>query len=219
MKKGTSLEKQVHPLFRNGLWKPPPHTGGLTLPAVPRFWNSFALSAFQTVAHSLLRDGLALRTPHSLLVGRCWQMGGSRALAGSSAPLSDGSQNPHTQMGTDSGKLARCPARQAHPWTALVRGTKEAFLGVLQGQGAAAENTGHPEPGSLGSSQASGMPSARAPGSPLPFPRPARASPGVTAAYSTSGPGSSGDSEHHLAEALEGGFARGRLLGFSVTPP
>lgn len=131
----------------------PPHTGGLTLPAVPRFWNSFALSAFQTVAHSLLRDGLALQTPHSLLVGRCWQMGGSRALAGNSVPLSDGSQNPHTQMGRDSGKLARCPARQAHPWTALVRGMQEAFLGALQGQGTAAENTGHPEPGSLGSSQ------------------------------------------------------------------
>lgn len=125
-------------------YRNPPHTGGLTLPAVPRFWNSFALSAFQTVAHSLLRDSLALRTPHSLLVGRCWQMGGSRALAGSSAPLSDGSQNPRMQMRRDSGKLAHCPARQAHPWTALVRGTQEAFLGTLQGQGAAAEITGLP---------------------------------------------------------------------------
>lgn len=133
--------------------------------------------------------------------------------------LSDGSQNPHTQMGRDSGKLARCPARQAHPWTALVRGTQEAFPGALQGQGAAAENTGHPEPVSLWSSQCVWYALCTSARKPSPLPQASTGLPGVTAAYSTSGPGSSGDSEHHLSEALEGGFARGRLLGFSAKPP
>lgn len=76
MKKGTSLEKQAHP------WKQPRETpkpaGGLTLPPVPRFWSSFALSAFQMVAPSPLGVGLALDT--TLLTTQCWLMVGCWAL-------------------------------------------------------------------------------------------------------------------------------------------
>lgn len=42
MKKGTSLGKQVHPLFRKDLKKAhKTSAGGFLLPAMPCFWNSF----------------------------------------------------------------------------------------------------------------------------------------------------------------------------------
>lgn len=219
MKKGTSLEKQAHP------WKQPRETpkpaGGLTLPAVPRFWRALPFRPFKRWLPA--RWGSAwLSTPHSSPpgVGR-WSAFGP-CLPGLAQPTRSGGKLCSSEQWSQNHSHARwgeipenwLVVLQDRPTLGcLSQGDARSFLGALQGKGAAAERTwGTRKLAPSGAARASGVPSPWPPRSPLPFPRPAQASPWATVACSISGcPGHSGDSEHHLFKALEGGFAQGSL--------